>query len=206
MRWVWVSAVALAGGLWLSGCETMSADQCLVGDWGGRGYQDGLNGLRSDLLDDHAKACAKHGVTPNVSAYYSAREQGLRQYCTPQSGYDRGRRGDSYNGVCEPADEGAFLAAYEDGRVIYEAEKLVADAESELNSAIARVRDREKKLDAKQEELRQDDLSREEREQIRRRIREVRDELERAHRDVRRAEDRLHDAEREARFILMRAR
>ena len=74
MRWVWVSAVALAGGLWLSGCETMSADQCLVGDWGGRGYQDGLNGLRSDRLDDHAKACAKHGVTPNVSAYYSARE------------------------------------------------------------------------------------------------------------------------------------
>jgi len=189
-------AVALLGS-----CATMSEDQCLAGDWGGKGYQDGLNGRAPERLDDHAKACAKFGVTPNPTAYYSARDQGLRTYCRWDNGFRVGRNGSTYNGVCTPDEERNFLPAYEDGRRIHAVEQAVASAESALNSAISRIDNREDKLEAKQRELRQDGLTDEERRRIRDRIREVRDEIRDARRDARQAEEALHYAEIEARAV-----
>lgn len=180
----------------------MSAEQCLVGDWGGKGYQDGVEGYAPSRLDDHARACAKVGVSPNVPAYMSAREEGLRTYCTPGSGFLAGRRGSQYQGVCTPAEERAFLPAYQDGLVVHAAERELSDAESRVSSAHARVRDRQDKLDAKERELRQEGLDREERDRIRARIREVRDELREARREVERAEADLRQVERETRAVI----
>ncbi len=190
-------AVALLGS-----CATMSEDQCLAGDWGGKGYQDGLNGRAPERLDDHAKACAKFGVTPNPTAYYLARDQGLRTYCRWENGFRVGRAGSTYNGVCTPAEESDFLPAYEDGVRVYQAERVLSDAESNVRSAAALIRDRENKLEAKQRELRQEGLSQEERERIRDRIREVRGELREAHRALRVAEDEYRAVEYEARMII----
>ena len=186
----------------LSGCATMSEDQCLAGDWGGKGYQDGLNGYQGSRLDDHAKACGKVGVSPNPDAYFSAREQGLRTYCRWENGFKVGRSGSSYGGVCSPDEEHDFLTAYEDGLVIHAAESALSNAESNVRSAAARIRDRESKLEAKERELRQDGLSREERERIRVRIREVRGELNDAHRDYRFAEVELRDITFEMRSVI----
>lgn len=191
------SAAALLGS-----CATMSEDQCLAGDWGGKGYQDGLNGRAPERLDDHAKACAKYGITPNPQAYYSAREQGLRTYCRWENGFRVGRAGSTYSGVCTPAEERDFLPAYEDGVRVYQAERVLSDAESNVRSAAALIRDRENKLEAKQRELRQEGLSQEERERIRDRIREMRGELREAHRALRMAEDEYRAVEYEARMII----
>lgn len=193
---------AVGGALWLSGCATMSEEQCLAGDWGGKGYQDGVNGYGEERLQSHAQACAKVGITPNASAYYSAREQGLRRYCTWENGFRVGRAGSSYGGVCSPAEEREFLPAYQDGRTINAAENALSNAESNLRSAEARIRDRADKLDAKERELRQEGLSREERERIRDRIREVREELRDAYRDAERAEYDLRIVERESRAVI----
>jgi len=196
--------VAMLGGAaaLLSGCATMSEDQCLAGDWGGKGYQDGLNGYQGSRLEDHAKACSKVGVTPNPDAYFSARDQGLRTYCRWENGFKVGRNGSSYGGVCTPEEERDFIPAYEDGRIVHAAESALSNAESNVRSAAARIRDRENKLDAKERELRQEGLSHEERERIRQRIREVRGELRDAHRDLRFAEDELRDVSFEARSII----
>ena len=202
MRLVIVAAVAATGVALLAGCTTMSKDQCLAGAWGEKGYQDGLSGYRPSRLDDHAQACAKFGVEANPSAYLSAREDGLRTYCTWENGFRQGRQGNSYGGVCAPAEEREFLPAYEDGRRIYVVEQAVSSAESALNSAVSRIENREDKLDAKQRELRQEGLSDEERDRIRDRIREVRDEIRDARRDARRAEEDLRYAEIEARAVI----
>ena len=201
MRFVIVAAVAATGVALLAGCTTMSKDQCLAGAWGEKGYQDGLSGYRPSRLDDHAQACAKFGVEANPSAYLSAREDGLRTYCTWESGFRQGRQGNSYGGVCSPAEERDFLPAYEDGRRIYAVEQAVSSAESALNSAISRIDDREDKLDAKQRELRQQGLTDEQRQTIRERIREVRGEIQDARRDARQAEEELRYAEIEARAV-----
>jgi len=202
MRFVIVAAVAAAGVALLAGCTTMTKEQCLAGAWGEKGYQDGLSGYRPSRLDDHAQACAKYGAAPNPSAYLSAREDGLRTYCTWESGFRQGRQGNSYGGVCSPAEERDFLPAYEDGRRIYVVEQAVSSAESALNSAVSRIESREDKLEAKQRELRQEGLTDEERQRIRDRIREVRGELQEARRDARRAEEELRYAEIEARAVI----
>ena len=202
MKLMIATAVAVTGVALLAGCTTMSKDQCLAGAWGEKGYQDGVSGYRTSRLDDHAQACAKFGVAANPSAYLSAREDGLRTYCTWENGFRQGRQGNSYGGVCAPAEEREFLPAYEDGRRIYAVEQAVSAAESALNSAISRIDDREDKLDAKQRELRQEGLSDEQRDRIRDRIREVRDEIRDARRDARRAEDELRYAEIEARAVI----
>lgn len=195
------AAVAVTGVVLLSGCATMNEDQCLAGDWGGRGWQDGAQGRQAARLDDHAKACSKYGVEPNMTAYLSAREDGLRTYCTGENGFRQGHEGNAYGGVCTLAEEAEFVPAYQDGRQIYAAEQAVSSAESDLNSAISRIANREDKLDAKQNELRQDGLTDEQRQRIRERIQEVRGELVEARRDARRAEEALRYAEIEARAV-----
>jgi hypothetical protein len=202
MRFVIAAAVAATGVVLLAGCTTMTKEQCLAGAWGEKGYHDGLSGYRPSRLDDHAQACAKYGAAPNPSAYLSAREDGLRTYCTWESGFRQGRQGNSYRGVCSPAEERDFLPAYEDGRRIYVVEQAVSSAGGALNSAISRIESREDKLEAKQRELRQDGLTDEERDRIRDRIREVRGELQEARRDARRAEEELRYAEIEARAVI----
>ena len=202
MKALIAAAVAVTGIALLAGCTTMTKDQCLAGAWGEKGYQDGLSGYRTSRMDDHAQACAKFGVAANPTAYLSAREDGLRTFCTWENGFRQGRQGNSYGGVCTPAEEARFLPAYQDGRQIYAAEQAVASIESALNSAISRISDREDKLEAKQRELRQEGLTDEQRERIRERIREVRGELQDARRDARRAEDELRYAEIEARAVI----
>ena len=202
MKLLIAAAVAATGVALLSGCATMNEDQCRVGDWGGQGWRDGAEGRQTSRLDDHAKACAKYGVVPNVTAYLSAREDGLRTYCTWENGFRQGRQGNNYGGVCSPAEETEFLPAYQDGRQIHAVEQAVSSAENALNSAVSRIADREDKLEAKQRELRQDGLTDEERQRIRERIREVRGEIQDARRDARQAEDDLRSAEAEARAVI----
>ncbi|MNK75932.1 hypothetical protein D3C87_954870 [compost metagenome] len=202
MKFVIAAAVAATGVALLAGCTTMTREQCLAGAWGEKGYQDGLSGYRTSRLDDHAQACAKFGVEANPGAYLSARDDGLRTYCTWESGFRQGRQGNSYGGVCSLAEERDFLPAYQDGQRIYIVEQAVTSAESALNSAITRINDREDKLEAKQRELRQDGLTDEQRQRIRERIREVRGELQDARRDARQAEEALRYAEIEARAVI----
>lgn len=202
MKFVIAAAVAATGVALLAGCTTMTREQCLAGAWGEKGYQDGLSGYRTSRLDDHAQACAKFGVEANPGAYLSARDDGLRTYCTWESGFRQGRQGNSYGGVCSLAEERDFLPAYQDGQRIYIVEQAVSSAESALNSAISRINDREDKLEAKQRELRQDGLTDEQRQRIRERIREVRGELQDARRDARQAEEALRYAVIEARAVI----
>lgn len=195
----WMIGIAVGGGaLLLGSCATMSEDQCRVGDWGGQGLRDGSAGLPMSRLDDHAKACGKHGVAPDVTPYRSAREDGLRTYCRLERGFEEGRAGRSYHGVCRAEEEAEFLPAFSDGSRLHAAESALESAASELNSAVAWIEDREDKLEAKQRELGEDGKTDAERERIRERIAEVRGELRSARRRARDAGQALEWARAEA--------
>ena len=62
----------------VSGCSTMSADECVTADWRTIGYEDGAKGREASAISRHRKACAKHGVTANFDAYEEGRHEGLR--------------------------------------------------------------------------------------------------------------------------------
>lgn len=203
----WIIAAAAAGAvLTLGSCATMSEEQCLAGDWSGQGYADGASGLTMSRLGEHAEACMKHGVAPDDAAYRSGWSQGVVSYCTRDRGFEAGRTGSSYAGIC-PADlEEDFLPAYRDGQIVYRAEVAVNDARSQVDSLGNRLEELDDKITAKQAEARAEGLTEEQRERIRDRIQEIRRERADTERDWRRAQDAIDDAEAELRDVRWRLR
>jgi hypothetical protein len=125
-----VGALVLA--LAFSGCATMSEEQCLANDWRTVGYADGANGYSQARLLKHQDACMKHGVNPDREAYLVGHRDGLTVFCTPRNGFIRGQNGYAYSKVCPAELDGAFQAAYQDGRQIY----LAAAEVKRLNALI----------------------------------------------------------------------
>lgn len=195
-------AVIGLGALALNGCETISEEQCLAGDWIGRGYQDGQAGRPGSRLNDYVEACAEHGVTPDPVAYEEGRQEGLLQYCVPEVGYRTGRDGGSYYNVCSGPAEADFMAGFQDGRVVYDAQQLAVNARSEVSSTSARLTELDDKVDYFQARARDETLTEEEREAAGNRVNELRRERRDLERDWRRAQEVLDEAERDARDAL----
>lgn len=125
---------AIGAMLVLSGCATMSGDECLTSDWRAIGYEDGSQGYASSRLGQHRKACAKHGVTPDFTAYQSGRDEGLREYCQPQRGFNLGVAGGRYNGVCPSHLEPGFLDAFRTGAHLHTLRSNVNSANYQINA------------------------------------------------------------------------
>lgn len=161
----------------ISGCASMSEQECLTANWLDQGYRDGRNGMPLSYLGDHREACAKVGVVPNTERYNAGRDQGILEYCTPENGRSEGRLGRSYRNACPAYLERNFLRSYEDGRRVYEAEQEV----ERLNS---RASDLERSIHHEKDDRRRQDLRRD--------LREIDRELRRARDDVRYQERRLY--------------
>ncbi|WP_372706288.1 DUF2799 domain-containing protein [Brevundimonas sp.] len=206
MRLLIIAFAAGGAVLALGSCATMSAEQCMVGDWSGQGYADGESGLSMSRLNDHAEACAEHGVTPDEPSYAAGREQGLERYCTPAKGFEHGRTGSSYGGVCPSYLEADFILAYQDGQLVYEVVTALATARSRVESLGGRLEELDDKITAKQAEARAEGLTETQREQVRDRIQEIRRERADTERDWHRAQDAIDDAERDVRDVRWRFR
>ena len=116
----------------LSGCATMNEQQCLVSDWRSVGFEDGALGRPAETIGKYRQACTKHGVSPDLELYRSGHADGVESFCQPVKGFNYGRSGATYRGVC-PADlEYGFLAAYNDGRQLHELEVSVRSADSQI--------------------------------------------------------------------------
>lgn len=119
-------ALALAA-LALGGCASMGKDECKAIDWRAVGYEDGATGQGVERMASRRQACAKHGVTLDLDAYRAGREEGLREFCQPASGFRAGSRGRDFTGAC-PADLApGFNDAYHSGRTLWRLESRVND-------------------------------------------------------------------------------
>lgn len=103
----------------LSGCETMSRDECATADWYRTGYKDGGEGRQRARIEEHARACAQAGIGVDRARYFAGHDQGVLYYCTPANGLRVGRDGGSYSDVCPPHLAPGFLEPYRYGREIY---------------------------------------------------------------------------------------
>ncbi len=130
----WAGVLSLISLLGLSGCASMSADECVTSDWHAIGFEDGARGYTADQLGNRRKACAKHGITPDFESYQAGRERGLRQYCQPSRGFNLGAGGSRYNGVCPGDMEADFVDAYNSGHQLYTLRSRVNSATSQINA------------------------------------------------------------------------
>ncbi len=116
MKRAWVVAVALLG---LTGCATMTREQCQSVDPQAQGYADGQKGLTTRGVDQLISSCQsgqRAGSIADVSRfkneYLKAYQKGLAEYCTPANGERVGLLGEDYLGVCPKENEAPFLKEY----------------------------------------------------------------------------------------------
>ncbi|MCP4984237.1 MAG: DUF2799 domain-containing protein [Gammaproteobacteria bacterium] len=125
-------ALGILTALLVSGCATMDKSECREADWHMIGLEDGARGYPVTYIGNHRKACAEHGVKPDLRQYQLGHESGLARFCTPNNGFKQGRAGHEYQDVCPAGLEGRFLAGYDTGRELHrlnsEIEQWLADA------------------------------------------------------------------------------
>ena len=99
----------------ISGCASMSKQDCEKADWHAIGYNDGARGVYYSNLDNYRKSCSEFQITPDANAYQSGWNQGIRSYCTSEIGYRTGISGQPFQNIC-PADVApVYLAGWQQG-------------------------------------------------------------------------------------------
>ena len=110
---------------YLTGCATMSVEECKIADWESVGYKDGKAGQDKDYLLKHQKSCAKADIAPNKQAWETGRQQGLMQYCTADNAFALGKAGSHLNPVCPSQSLSQLQAANENGLMIYRLQRQI---------------------------------------------------------------------------------
>jgi vacuolar-type H+-ATPase subunit I/STV1 len=137
--------------LLMQACATMNESECLVSDWRTIGYEDGAAGYPASRIGEHRQACAKHGIAPDLAAYQQGRDEGLRQFCQPNNGFNLGARGGTFNGAC-PADLATdFSDAYQAGRQLH-------TLQSRVNSSASQIAYKQRQLDSTEDQLKAKEL------------------------------------------------
>lgn len=139
--------LVLAAMLVMSGCATMSSEECLATDWTAVGYEDGARGYTTERFSKHRQACAKHGITADFGAYQVGRDEGLVEYCQPGRGFDVGVNGGRYYGVCHVNLEQDFLDAYNAGYHLF-------TLRANVNRSNASIGSKERELEQIEDEIR----------------------------------------------------
>ncbi len=114
-----IRIMALASISLVASCATLNKDECLSANWEVIGYEDGTKGYAATRIGDHRKACAEHGVTPNLSDYTKGRDRGLKLYCTAANGFKVGQKTSVYRDVCPAELRESFRMAFAYGQQIY---------------------------------------------------------------------------------------
>ena len=143
----WSVIGAAAAMLVMSGCATMSSEECLATDWTAVGFEDGARGYTTERFSKHRQACAKHGITADFAAYQAGRDEGLVEYCQPARGFNVGVGGGRYYGVCPVNLEQDFLNAYNAGYHLF-------TLRANVNRANANISSKERELESIEDEMR----------------------------------------------------
>jgi hypothetical protein len=102
--------------LFLSGCMTLSGEDCRVADWKNIGLIDGHLGELPTHINDLQKSCQESGATVDAVSYEEGWRTGLSDYCSPSGGFQAGESGRLYRGICPKEVEPEFIKQYLAGR------------------------------------------------------------------------------------------
>lgn len=82
----------------LSGCSSLSQDECIQANWTNLGFSHGEQGYTFEHGREIISACSEFGITAKLDDYQAGYKQGLAAFCEPENGFTLGLRGDAYNG------------------------------------------------------------------------------------------------------------
>jgi hypothetical protein len=146
-------ALALAAGFaamaTLAGCESapaMTAAECAAADWRQIGYQDGAAGRTGEVFGERDSVCLTAGYRADLDAWRIGYDEGVYYYCDPRRGFERGRSGEYYAGVCPAELDPPYRAAFEDGRRVNAVMSALRSAESSVLSLRSQRDELERKI------------------------------------------------------------
>jgi len=151
--------MALLLPLLFTGCASMNKKECVNADWQVIGIEDGSRGKALANLGRHRSACSEHDVKPDLAAYKRGHREGLRRYCTEIKGFELGKDGSKYNGVCPAELEQTFLDGYYMGKQLYGLKVVISGHESDIKSAKAKLKNLNKLIKQKEQQLISDKTS-----------------------------------------------
>jgi len=125
----------------LAGCAGMSEQACLSTDWETVGFEDGVAGRSPATISRYRQSCADYGIAPDLAAYRAGHDAGVQTYCRAGNGFEVGRSGWQYSGVCPAELEPAFLSAYNEGRQLYELEAALLAVDAQIAARMSRSED-----------------------------------------------------------------
>ncbi len=126
------SLILLSAVIVLTGCATLNKNECQSADWEMIGFEDGRNGSPPERMQRHREACAKHGITPDFSEYQQGYDKGIVSFCTRSVGYEKGKVGYQYQGVCPIALEPNFLSGFVQGHEIYTLRQKIVTLDNQI--------------------------------------------------------------------------
>jgi uncharacterized protein (DUF927 family) len=115
----------------------MDVKDCQKTDWYQRGLAEGQWGASTSEIKEHIKVCAKAKVVPDEAAWRSGYAEGVKTYCTANSGWNHGTRNETYRGACVGLDESTFLRYHSAGQQLYR-----------VRQELRQVNEKRKKLEA----------------------------------------------------------
>jgi Protein of unknown function (DUF2799) len=139
-RTYWLIPVVVLLGAALSGCASLSENECQTADWESIGYRDGSRGHDAGRIADHAEACAEYHIKADRELYEEGRQRGLELFCTGANGLRVGRQGSSYSGACPLSLEAEFVRGYELGRELHDLDAHMQQLQSEIQRVQAELR------------------------------------------------------------------
>ncbi len=98
--------------LLLTGCATLSEQECKHANWTAVGHSDGKDGDTRQRIDAHSRACADYGITPDSVEYNFGFIGGNKLFCS-QSGFNNGVQG--YKDETDIPDVCKDVTAYQTG-------------------------------------------------------------------------------------------
>ena len=175
-----VSLALLAlGAVLLSGCASMSEEQCRGANWAALGQADARDGDMPQFGADRVTSCVEKGIPGNLAEWQRGWEMGRREVCTPGNAVTWAQRSSDYTpGFCPPDMEPVFLSVYTPARERYRFEKRIRDLQSQIDDRSRKLDDIDRQLrrSENQSRDRQNDL-RSRRSSLEREIRNLRDRM-----------------------------
>lgn len=117
----------------LTGCATMTVEECNVADWRAQGSTDARSNYPTDRLKRHLMSCKHADVMVDEAAYLGGYEEGARAFCIPKNAFEHGRAGYRVRTDC-PDDVYRWVrAAFLAGHGIYNAEREIRNLRREIS-------------------------------------------------------------------------
>jgi hypothetical protein len=128
--------------LWIAGVIVITAAGCASRaerygcsdkDWYELGRRDGVQGVPLARTDRYRQECPIDFTPENETMYANGRNAGLVEYCEAANGYDLGRMGLAYRGVCPVLSESDFLKEFRRGQAARQAELEKRKVETQIS-------------------------------------------------------------------------